>query len=132
MSAYVDYNYYQNNYLQGLTPTIDATSFLFLETKAENYLDFNTDSKYLLVTEETDVKKVKDCLCALVETFNQEQLGKDGNGAFKRSESVGGHSVSYDEKTTRQYESDRFSIMRMYLWKLCIIRSRKVYGLNES
>ena len=132
MSAYVDYNYYQNNYLQGLTPTIDATSFLFLETKAENYLDFNTDSKYLLVTEEADVKKVKDCLCALVETFNQEQLGKDSNGAFKRSESVGGHSVSYDEKTTRQYESDRFSIMRMYLWKLCIIRSRKVYGLNES
>lgn len=132
MSAYVDYNYYKNNYLQGLTPTIDATSFLFLEKKAENYLDFNTDSKYLLVTEEADVAKVKDCLCALVETFNQEQLGKDGNGAFKRSESVGGHSVSYDEKTTRQYESDRYSIMRSYLWKLCIIRSRKVYGLNES
>lgn len=132
MSAYVDYNYYSNNYLQGVTPTIDATSFLFLEKKAETYLDFQTESRYLLITETSEVTSIKDCLCALVDSFYQEQQGKDTNGAFKQSESVGGHSVSYAYKTTHSYESDRFEVLKMYLWKLGILRSRKVYVLNES
>lgn len=132
MSAYVDYNYYQREYLLGLTPTIDATSFLFLEKKAENYIDFHTESKYLLVTEEGDVSKVKDCICALVDSFNKEQLAKDSNGAYKQSESVGGHSVSYGGITTQLYASERYGILKEYLWKLGILKSGKVYVLNES
>ena len=110
----------------------EQTAFLFLEKKAELYLDFQTESKYLQVSETSDVNAVKDCLCALVDSFNQEQQGKDINGAFKQSESVGGHSVSYVGKTTQSYESDRFNILKMYLWKLGILRSRKVFGLNEG
>lgn len=132
MNTYVDYEYYSKEYMQGANPNVDATSFLFLLRKAENYLDFNTNGQYLLVSDEEEIVKVKDCLCALVDSFNEESKGADSNGAFKQSESVGGHSVSYAYKTTHSYDNDRFSIMKSYLWKLGILGSRKVYGLNES
>lgn len=130
--AYVDYQYYKNNYLESTTPTIDASTFLILEKEAELELNFKTRGQYLNVTDTTAIKKVKNCLCALVESLNKEQNATSESGAYKQSESVGGHSVSYAGVSPTLYASDRDKIIRLYLWDLGIAMSRKVIGLNEG
>ena len=132
MSAYVDYTYYTDTYLGGLTPQIDsASSFSFLERKAENYLNYRTHGDYLNVEDEEGQEKIKNCLCALVDSFNEEET-TTVNGAIKQSESVGGHSVSYAVTGATQYSVRRDVILQEWLWDLGILRSRKVYGLHEG
>ena len=131
---YVDYNNYVNNYNRGLTPKIDsASSFKFLEKKAERYLNLKTYGTYLNIDNEENISKIKDCLCALVDSYNDEENVKQ-DGLFKQSESVGGHSVTYASSSSikSQYESDRIDISKMYLWQLGIVQSRKVFSIHEG
>ena len=130
---YVDYNYYTTDYLQGLTPRIQSTSFLFLEKKAESYLNQKTRGAYMNVTDE-NVAKVKDCICALADNFNNEMILTSDNGVAKQSESVGGHSVSYAIGTSSSvhFENERRAILNLYLWDLGIVLSRKVFGIHEG
>lgn len=132
MSAYVEYSYYTNTYLAGLTPTIsDSASFNFFEKKAENLVNRKTLGDYLNVTDANAISKIKDCICALTDNFYQEQSAKGSSGMIKQSENVGGHSVSYVVSAS-YYANTRDDILREYLWDLGLIRSRKVFGINEG
>lgn len=123
----VDYNFYLNDYLMGVEPTIDEASFPFLAKKAELIIADYTNNLYLNATG-TDLVRVKECLCALAESLNQEETTSGGTNGVVQSESVGGHSVSYTVKSGTQYASDRENIMRLYLWSIGFKRNRKVYG----
>ena len=132
MSAFVEYSYYTDTYLAGLTPTIsDSASFNFFEKKAENLVNRKTWGDYLNVTDQDAIKKIKDCICALADSFYQEQTAKGASGMIKQSENVGGHSVSYAVSASF-YVNNRDDILREYLWDLGLVRSRKVYGINEG
>lgn len=130
---YVDYKYYTQTFKEGIEPTISLTSFNFLVKKAENYLNLRTLGSYKDVTDETSINQIKDCLCALVESYNDDEQSVVG-GMVKASESVGGHSISYATGQTTSYSSRnrKDDIIKLYLWHLGLIKSRKVFGLHEG
>lgn len=119
MEQYVDYNYYQNDYLKGKEGVVDATSFDFLAVKATQLLKKRTlgNSEWCKDTDE-----VKACTCAIIESLNEESQSE----SKLKSESVGEHSVSYETKSAKQYQKDRETIFGLYLWELGIL-DRRVY-----
>ena len=129
--AYVDYEYYTETYKAGLDPAFDSASFNFLEKKAENYLNLKTLGAYKEVTDEDSIAQIKECLCALVDAYYDEESSKE-QGMVKQSESVGGHSVSYAVSLSSFTSNSKDEIIRSYLWNLGLIRTRKVYGINEG
>ena len=94
MTVYVSYSYYTDNFLGTLVASGD---FDALELRASRHIDRLTYNRVADIVEadedEDEVDAIKDAVCAVVdELYNQSQA--DSDKAIK-SESVGGHSLSY-------------------------------------
>jgi len=97
---YADYPYYSSGYLQGKSPAVPETEFLFWEKQARREIDRYTFERIKannsLLTEE-----VKDCTCAIAELLYKanslsEAAVKDGVAGAMTSYSNDGQSASFD------------------------------------
>lgn len=119
MNNYVDYSYYENNYLQGREAVIPSTSFNFYTKKATNEIRDRIFSLAIIVDEE-----VKNCTCEIAEFLYEEDMAQRSMNKVNEkgitSESVGEYSVSYsnsksDEYSMKNREAKITTIMRNWL-----------------
>ena len=119
MSNYVDYSYYEKNYLQGREAVIPSTSFDFYAMKATNEIRNRIYNVVMIVDED-----VKNCACEIAEFLYEEDMAQkaitQSTSKGIASESVGEYSVSYatsksDEYSARNREVKISTIMRNWI-----------------
>ena len=102
MSNYVDYSYYENNYLQGREAVIPSTSFNFYGMKATNEIRSRIFNVVIVIDED-----VKNCACEIAEFLYEEDMAQRSVGKVNEkgvsSESVGEYSVSYANTKSEEY-----------------------------
>ena len=102
MSNYVDYSYYENNYLQGREAVIPSTSFNFYGMKATNEIRSRIFNVVIIIDED-----VKNCACEIAEFLYEEDMEQRSiskvNEKGVSSESVGEYSVSYVNTKSEEY-----------------------------
>ena len=102
MSNYVDYSYYENNYLQGREAVIPSTSFNFYGMKATNEIRNRIFNVVIVIDED-----VKNCACGIAEFLYEEDMAQRSiskvNEKGIASESVGEYSISYANTKSEDY-----------------------------
>lgn len=122
MATFVDFEYYEDTYLGTTIPS--ETIFDAWALRASATIDrftFNRADAIITANEkESDVTGIKMATCAVADELYNQSL-EDSDKAIK-SESVGGHSVSYLENTDlkrtqleKQREAARLWLESTYL-----------------
>lgn len=121
--AYVDNEYYLNDYLQGRDETVPEDDFAFWEKKARLTIDRATSSRIHDLDEIPE--EVKDCTCAVMEVLYkgdvyEKQLSAAGLAGPLSSWSNDGESGSVDLSraayaTADGREAEIRRILRLYL-----------------
>lgn len=105
--AYADYSYYTGTYKGNVIPQSD---FDQKSQRASEYLHYITSGKSTSQLS-TYEEQVKMATCAIAEDY----YTNDDSDAHIVSESVGGHSVSYDRGVSGDNKIKR-NKAKMYLW----------------
>ena len=94
MTVYASFTWYEDSYLGTLVASTDFDALELRASKQIDRLTFNRVADIIEAGEDEDeTDAIKNATCAVVdELYNQSQA--DSDKAIK-SESVGGHSVSY-------------------------------------
>lgn len=113
--AYVDYSYYEGEYLCGRDPDIPDDDFIFWEKKARAEIDRLTFGRIPHLTTIPD--EVRECTCAVAELLykadrlTQANLEKGVSGALT-SYSNDGQSGSFDVSQSAYTETGRAAEIR--------------------
>lgn len=89
---YVDFEYYTNSFAGTSVP---AEEFTTIERDAERYLSYVTQEQYLDATEEKEIVKIKNALCAAVEAVYAYSQEYSNIPSGVTSETTDGHSVTF-------------------------------------
>lgn len=121
---YIEYQYYEDEYLLGKEPVIPEKEFDFWEKQARMLIDERTfdrikkDKKLLS-------DKVRDCTCAIAEVlYRSEQITQNsvnqGVAGVMTSYSNDGQSASFDVSQSKYTESGKKAeinrLLKLYLW----------------
>lgn len=111
--AYVDLDFYRDEFLAGDTQVIPDASFIRREREASAYVDTATSGR---IWEMKEIPiEVMYAVCEIAELYYTEaqkrRLGR------KRSESVGSYSVSYDDREMEQaeFEANKRAVLIKWL-----------------
>lgn len=113
MATYVDYTYYTDTYLGTAIASADFAAWALRASATIDRLTFNRAAA--IITADTDATKVtaiKMATCAVAETLQSQAGTPDGTIA---SESVGRHSVTYVEGSTKSKERAQSDAANLYL-----------------
>lgn len=113
MTVYADYDFYNDEYLQGRAPAVTQDEFAFYARSASKLIDIYTFGNI----DSADVPdEVRLCCCELVEHIykadHSETSGKDGLA----SESTMGWSQSYESTTSRKEAAENVQRSCVYKW----------------
>ena len=91
--VYVDYSYYTDTFLGN---AIAAADFPRLAKRASERVDYLTRQRAAVYFAEVGQDPIRDATCAVAEILREsENASALAGNALVKSESVGGHSVSY-------------------------------------
>lgn len=113
MTVYADYDFYNNEYLQGRDPAVAQKEFAFYARSASKLIDIYTFGNI----DSADVPdEVRLCCCELAEQIcnadHSEIAGKEGVA----SESVLGWSQSYESTSSRKEAAENAQRSCVYKW----------------
>lgn len=111
MAAYADFAFYTTDYLG---TAIAEADFPQLALRASAVIDQLTYNRAASETDEATIEKIQMANCAVAEEM-QITVAQGGEDAIA-SESVGSHSVSYAENSTKRLTNDQRYYNAAYLY----------------
>lgn len=109
---YADFTFYVDTF--GGTAAGNAEQFTHAAIFADAYLDDITHGRIdESVMAGPFADKVKLAECALVDVFSTTETAE--TSGIVRHESVGGHSISYDRKTDKELEAQKWRTACLFL-----------------
>lgn len=101
MTTYTDYTFYTDTYLGTVIASVDFAALALRASATLDQLTYNRVAAIVTAATDTDtIDKIKKATCALAEEL---QLQDDAGGIDGiASESVGNHSVSYADNSSRK------------------------------
>nr|WP_308743207.1 hypothetical protein [uncultured Anaerocolumna sp.] len=102
MSELIPITYYKNNYLLGRKQVLDDASYNYYIMQATKTIDIPTFGR---VDWNNPIDSAKMCACELAELIYRQD--KDTRKENIQSEKVGGHSVTYADKTVSEQTFNR-------------------------
>lgn len=107
-----DHSFYTEKYLQGRKAALDAASFPFWETKASQKVRSLTFGN--INESEPIPEAVQMCVCEVAELMYRHDKAEGNSGKAITSEKVGGHSVTYQLKTSAEKHAEIQNVV--YSW----------------
>ena len=108
-TSYVTYTYYTTTYLGTVIASADFARWAL---RASAVIDRLTYGRAATETDVTKVDAIKMATCAVAETLQTQDGAADGMIA---SESIGSHSVSYVQGSTKSKEGAQSDAASLYL-----------------
>lgn len=119
MTAYADFEYYQNTY-HGMA--IEIGDFPRLAMRSSAILDALTFGRALdVVIADTDtatIDKIRQATCGIAEVLKWTDRTETDGGGVIASEQVGSHSVSYVQTPDMNSRNEQkwLQVAKVYLW----------------
>jgi hypothetical protein len=106
MTAYADYTYYTDEYLGILIAEADFPRLSLRASEVVDQITFNGVAAIITADTPADqVLLIKNAVCAVAEEMSDIETG--GGDAGIQSESLGNHSVTYVQGSTRTQTPDQ-------------------------